>query len=401
MQLISRTTLKEAVQEKLNNGMKIHVQPDETARVVSTVFGNPKNAMGANAFKLMNQAQSLSGRNGTISLSGKYRSGFEYDFGNGHGSILDRVLAGKFSSNTLDENWREFWDAMRLDLTIRKTVNQTVRQNVYKTVSLPNADRIITLQEMFPYAFEFLENNGEGQAVPMGETRLGQKDTVTFFIKATGFAYTLLASLFDKTLDFTKVTDGVADAYALQRDEDALKPILDYAYGNAGTAKHTAADATGTARQEKLYLTLVNAVDDLGKRDDPRLKTRIPATGLVLLCNTYDANHIQQIMQGLPSVNERIYRAIPQIDKIVTYDTEYTEFDNRTRTYTGVTAGTAYLIKPNRYMVIATKRDLTMEADARPDVLTLAREQKSWYYSEAIYNEGIASFIQKITLPAW
>ena len=43
-----------------------------------------------------------------------------------------------------------------------------------------------------------------------------------------------------------------------------------------------------------------------------------------------------------------------------------------------------------------------MEIDKTPDVRTLAREQRAWYFVEAIYNSvGIDSFVQKITLPTW
>ncbi len=404
MKLITRESLNADIQARYASGNKLYVSPEEAARVVPTVFGSPSrlSKMGkVESFRLMNSVQPLS-TNNTIALTGKYRSGFDVPFGD-KGSVRDMVLAGKFVSNTIQENWQQFVDAMRLDLTIKKATHQTLRENIYTMRSMPNADRVITLQEMFPYAFEFLENNGEGQAVPLGETMLGQKDYVEFYIKATGFVYTLLASLFDKTLDFTKVTDGVADAYALQRDDDALSPIMAYDYGSAGTTKHTAADTTGANPQEKLYLTMLKAAVGLGKRPDPLYPdVRIIPNGLVLLCSSHDAPNIERVMAGLPNGSQSlVYRALNNVDKIVAYDTSYTMFANRTKTYTGVPEGTAYLIKPNRYMMIATKRELSMEVDAKPNVLTLAQEEKSWYYSEAIYNEGIGSFIQKITLPAW
>ena len=53
---------------------------------------------------------------------------------------------------------------------------------------------------------------------------------------------------------------------------------------------------------------------------DPLTGAKIPATNLVLVGNSYDINHLQQIMQGLPSVNEKRLPAIPQIDMLVAYD---------------------------------------------------------------------------------
>jgi len=52
-------------------------------------------------------------------------------------------------------------------------------------------------------------------------------------------------------------------------------------------------------------------------------------------------------------------------------------------------------------MEIAVKQSLVVETDLKPDVSTLAREQKAWWFAEGIWYKGIQYFIQKITLPAW
>lgn len=77
--------------------------------------------------------------------------------------------------------------------------------------------------------------------------------------------------MFDKSLDMTALNDAVAVGYNAKLDDLAVAPIFSYAsYGNAGTAKHTAAATTsGAGRQELLYDTLENALDGLGARTDP------------------------------------------------------------------------------------------------------------------------------------
>jgi hypothetical protein len=52
-------------------------------------------------------------------------------------------------------------------------------------------------------------------------------------------------------------------------------------------------------------------------------------------------------------------------------------------------------------MEIAVKRDLVMEMDQTPDVKTLAREERAWWFAEGVWYEGIQYFVQEITLPAW
>lgn len=107
-------------------------------------------------------------------------------------------------------------------------------------------------------------------------------------------------------------------------------------------------------------------------------------------------------MNGLPSVSELTYPAISDFGAIVGMKTETIDFEDHVRSYVGCPIGTAYIIKPNKFMKIAVKRDLTMEVDEKPNALTLARSEKAWYYCESIYNEiGIANFIQKVTLPDW
>ena len=55
----------------------------------------------------------------------------------------------------------------------------------------------------------------------------------------------------------------------------------------------------------------------------------------------------------------------------------------------------------NEYMKLAIKRDLVIEIDTQPDVKTLTREQRAYWFAEAIWWEGVQYFIQELTLPTW
>jgi len=405
VQIITREGLEKDFYKRLESKDKIYVSPDQIVNVVDSQYGisgykNPTVSM-------LDQARALGNPRGLM-LTGNYRSGFDVPFGD-RGSINDRAAAVRFgsaSANTLDDSWSDLFDVQRIDLTMRKTAKPTIREFIYSEVPMPNAPPTIKPQEMFPWAFEFKEIDGQGQAVPQGVKMGGQYDSIDFTIYATGFSYTLLLSLFDRTFDIQRMNDGVAAAYAMKRDDLAISPILDYDYGVAGTAKHTDADATADAeRQELLYLTLTNAIDDLGKRKEAskgEVDEYIVADDLICLCSTYDANHIAPLVSGgLPSVNERRYPSIRGISQIITYDTKTIAFPDKTVTYTGVTSGTIYLIKKNNRMIIPVKRGLTMELDAQPNVKTLAKEERAWYFCESIFNAGIADYIQKVTLPSW
>lgn len=329
-------------------------------------------------------------------------------------SAYSRVASGRFGTtpagamaaltgNTLLPDWAQLWDAMRMDLTVRKNAIPTVRQLFYKMISAPDASRTNKISEMYPYGIEFKKHNGSGQPVNQGDKGEFGAGTFDIDIYAAGFTWDLLAKLFDKSLDMTMLNDAVAVGYNAIVDDTAMSPILADVYSTAGTAKHTAAaTVSGGGRQELLYATIENALDGLGARIDPVTKKKIDPSGSILLCSSGVARHLARTIGGLPSANQKYLPAISEIASVVAYDGDVLTMRDKTVTYAGVGDTYAYLVKPNRYMNIFTKQGLTAEIDMNPDVKTLAQEERAWYFAEGIYNaEGIANFVQKITLPTW
>ena len=323
-------------------------------------------------------------------------------------SVRDMVSAGLFkpnsasmsasSSNTLVPDWASLWDALRIDISIRKAARGVVRDSFYNIIDMPNSSKTFNATEFFPYNIVFKENNGEGQAVPMGETRAGQYESMEHIIYAAGFSYTLLAALFDESLDMGKLADAVSIGYNAKRDDLAITPILDFSYSGA---QQTAAATTGTDRQEKLHATIGDGVDDLSERDDPITDRKIVASDLAILASPLDAMHIARVINGLPSVNERNLPSISEVTSVVAYDGETIRGRVSDTTYAGVTNGTAYLIKKNRYNNIGIKRNLQLEVDMQPNVLTLSQEERAWYFAEAMQTTGNQYFIQELTLPTF
>jgi len=411
-ELITKEILNAQFQDKMLKGEKVMVK--NPASVMSTQFGSVLPKSGAllddSSLGLVNQAQGLN-RMGNIVLSGKYESGFDYPFSK-RGSINDRIRKGTFSmdtmraefatGNTLNDNWTDLIDAIRLDLTIRKEANATIRQFIYSEIQMPNATKDIRPSELYPYGIVFEENNGEGQSVRQGANMGGAVDTIPMKIYAAGFVWTLLAKLFDGTYDLSRLSDGVSLAYAAKKDDLAISPILADVYGTSGTAKWTAASSIGTLRQELLMNTLMDAIDDLADRVDPITGRKIVGEGLVALGTSKDMRHMAHVMSGLGNSTPEKYSPLSQITKLIGYEGETIDMPGETVTYTGCTDNTVYLVKPNRYFKIPVKRNLVMEIDAQPNVNTLAQEQKAWYFVEAMYNAiGIDNFIQKVTLPTW
>lgn len=408
-QLITKEILNASFQDKMLKGEKVMVK--NPASVMSTQFGSaiPKSGMALDnsSLGLVNGARNLN-RKASISLSGKYESGFDFPFGK-RGSINDRIRKGTFSmdtmraefasGNTLNDNWSDLIDAIRMDLTIKKEAQATIRQFIYSEIQMPNATKDVRPSELYPYGVVFEENNGEGRSVRQGANIGGAVDTIPMKIYAAGFIWTLLAKLFDGTYDLSRLSDGVALAYAAKRDDLAISPILGGTYTDS---KLTAASTLGTLRQEKLMNTLMDGIDGIANRVDPITGRKIVGEGLVALGTAKDMRHVAHVMSGLGNSTPEKYSPLSQITKLIGYEGETIEMPNETVSYTGCTDGTIHLIKPNRYFKIPIKRNLVMEIDSQPNVNTLAQEQKAWYFVEAMYNAiGINNFVQKVTLPIW
>lgn len=348
------------------------------------------------------------GNMSSITYSGKYGTGFDVPFKWSDGkmaSTRERIESGAFmSGNTLPTDWQNLWDALRIDVSVRKEATPTIRQLFYNINENANYDKTVNISEISPFGVAFEENNGHGQAVAQGETLGGAYDSITMVLYAAGFTWDLMASLFDRTITPERLMDAVMVGYNAKLDDIAMSPILDYSYSGA---QQTAANTTsGAGRQELLYLTYQDALEDLAARLHPVTNRRLSVSNCLLLNHPTDALHSSWVTSGLPSVNERRYPALTQIRGIVEYDGESIPLRDRTITYSGVTEGTAYLAIPagvsnNNYMKIAVKKGLTVEVDAQPDVKTLTQEERAYWFCEAIFYEGREYFIQEVTLPTW
>jgi hypothetical protein len=324
----------------------------------------------------------------------------------GKKTLRETILAGgvKMEGESLLPNWSALWDAMRIDLTIRKVANPTVREFIYNVQDTPDADATMNVTELYPDFIEFKAHNGTGESVEMGELLGGNTDTMEQLIYAAGLTWDLKKELFDRTLDMSRINDGVAVGESAIRDDNAIAPILNYSYSGAN---QTAADATsGATREELYYNTIQNAIDGMTARRDPITLHRLNTTGAVILCDPIEAKRVAQSINGFPgsgtaSGTMKNKPALSDISRVIGYEGERMVGRTGTKTYTDVASKKAYMIIPNRYMMIAVKRGLQLDVDRTPDVLKLSRQQMAWWFCEALYTKGIQYFVQEITLPAW
>lgn len=321
-------------------------------------------------------------------------------------SVNDKVKSGVFmSGNTLPVDWQNLWDALRFDVTVKKEAMPTIRQLIYNIRTNPNFPKTLKPTEMGRASIYFEENNGHGQAVPMGEVLGGGYETFDIKTYAAGFTWDLLGEYFGMGITSDDLTSALAIGENGLKDDLAISPILNFSY--ASEALTPAATTSGAGAQELLYNTLVNARNDMRKREHPVTGRKLDTSDLLVLASAFDAENILDVSRGLPSVQDKKLNAITQIKNVVAYEGETIELNDRTITYDGVPEGTAFMLIPasslpkSGYMEIAVKESLVIETDLQPDVKTLARRQNAYWFMEGIWYKGIQYFVQKITLPAW
>ena len=411
--VISRKSLQAEAQAKIDIGKAPGVKLVDFARpMLSGKFEKMSQEKRFDAIKGLNARDMLpSSIDPVFQATGKYGGGFHVPMkwagDDIEMSVYERILSRKFqmSANTLPEDWTNLWDAIRIDVSIRKAGLPTVRQFIYNVTTNPNFTRQVNPTEITPIGIVFEENTGQGQAVNQGETTGGGFDTFTILIYAAGFTWDLLGELFDLTISPERIADAVSVGENALKDNLAISPILDFSY--SGVQQTAAATLSGANRQELLYLTLQDGLDDLGDRNHPLTDRALNVMDVVILAHPFDARHIASVSAGLPSTNERVYGAISEIKRVIAYDDEIIRQRSKVTTYSGVTKGTSYMIIPasalpaDGYMEIAKKRDLVIEIDTQPNVTNLTREQRAYWFAEGLWTHGIQYFIQELTLPTW
>ena len=410
--IISRKSLQAEAQAKINMGKAPGVKlVDFAGPRLSGRFEKMDQGARFDAIKGLNARDMIPSMvDPTFQRTKKYGGGFHVPM-NWAGddvemSVYERILSRQFqmSANTLPEDWTNLWDAIRIDVSIRKAGLPTIRQFIYNITNNPNFTRQVNPTEITPIGIVFEENTGQGQSVNQGETTGGGFDTFTILIYAAGFTWDLLGELFDLTISPERIADAVSVGENALKDNIAISPILDFSYAGV---QQTAASAIGSKRQELLYNTLVDGLDDLGNRNHPLTDRKLNVMDVVILAHPFDARHIAQVSNGLPSDNQIFYPTLREINRVIAYDDEIIRQRTKVTTYSGVTQGTVYMIIPasalpaDGYMEIAVKRDLVIEIDTQPNVANLTREQRAYWFAEGLWTHGIQYFIQEITLPTW
>ena len=228
----------------------------------------------------------------------------------------------------------------------------------------------------------------EGQEVEFGTLAKGSPSFGNIATYGAGFMWTEDMIEFDRTYQIEENNRAFGRSYNALLNHLHLSTIIGSTYtgGNA-----TAANTAGATHYEDMHMTFQDAYT--------ATVTAVPRrTGTVLLASEANRFDIEQAL--LTPVRDAEGNPLPNVPirTIIYYDGEDVERGSDVYNYPGVTAGTAYLIFPQRKLKELVHHDLRIDIGP-PDLSRLVEGQQVARSRRGVYAD-VQNSVQKITLPS-
>lgn len=236
----------------------------------------------------------------------------------------------------------------------------------------------------------------EGQEVPFGHVVKKDADDLHIYHYAVGLQLTKKAEIFNQAgVVLDEWSKACGRAWNALRNNLRLYPIIaasltganatailyrkaDFSAGSSGSGNY--------ALEATIYATL-----QAGLKDASTAK-RVPS---VLLCNSADKVIIDEIIGGYrtPSFSKP---PLP-IREVIAYDGDTLYIGGESQVYTGVTAGTCYLIRPKRGFFERRKQDLLVDVAPGDRSRLISKE----VVADALLGiqANVEQNVQKVTIP--
>ncbi|MGD8307397.1 MAG: hypothetical protein PVF17_12145, partial [Ignavibacteria bacterium] len=302
----------------------------------------------------------------------------------------------KVNINQFPDDYYDLIDRIRIDITRRRIEEMDFTSIFTIEQTNPNFPKSIPLNQFLPFAGAFEEIKGTGDNVPMLQQKTGATRAVPVTLYGLGHARSLEDELYNLDIfSLEKVNAAVARAHRALRNDICFGPLIALTTAAGWDASQLVpADTTGATYDQRLYLTIRNAIRTLYGLLDPQTRQEINANAITLLVRNkvieWDLSRILlgqlQTFGGRGDVENR--ERLP-VNEVWKYKGDIFDVGPRRHEYPGVPEGTAYLFVtgPNGAPTwTLNKRQLTQEI-GRGDVLQLARERRAWYCGQAEYRE--------------
>lgn len=314
---------------------------------------------------------------------------------------IDRDVAGELRRLALTRPVGEFLGSsdmleelaqkVTVDVELGRDAIPTVYNSLYRTFTNPNFPRLLDANYILYANVVFLQHV-EGQEVRFGTMASEQGVTVPIVTYSAGFEWDEDVEVYDEGWRVDMANEAVGRAYNALLDHIHLSPITGYNY--ATISNQTGAQTPTGNQIEDTRATLRQAlIDAAGNLDS--LGRKKPIRPTTILCATSDAYVINDALAigDRPSIGTTAgggpidvllgrvtdtagpNPSVNQLSTIIAYDGNDLEMGGLTFSYPGVTAGTCYLIQPQRNLFEFVKHDLRVDTERPADLSRLIAAQ--------------------------
>lgn len=312
---------------------------------------------------------------------------FKYEGLNDKAKVTEFIGNGDFAQVFRERQDYEFWAGF-------EEVPELYRAffNVIEDSNLPEFVLVDAMGPAGVVMKQILEG-GEVEYATVSETSFSAR----ILHYAVGVRYTKQMMVFNRTWDIAEIEREVGKATRALFNHIHINPILSHSYV---AANQTAANSGGSTTQENYILTLEDAIVNSKNMDSTTNPNYRPGPYALLVAS---GNFFmwEKALTRVPQEGVELQgRVSNQIAALIEYDGWTGTMGGITTTYSGVTAGTSYLISlpaARRYLRSYVKQRL-MRNPGDPDNSRFIVGDDIWDTMLGVYTSP-AGCVEEITLP--
>jgi hypothetical protein len=299
------------------------------------------------------------------------------------GAIAEFIGTGDLASQ-----WME---RQRYEVDAGRDEEPLLYQSIYDEIVDANLPETVTIYKIGPggVVFEQVYEGGEAKFVSLSSS----DQTVSINQYACALEYSKKMRMYNRLWDVALIERQAGIAHNALLNHLHLYPIISYSYA---ADNQTAASSTGTALVEKYLRTIEDAIT--ASRTDTSNPRRGPYDLLVAVGDLF---MVERALSRVPQEGVQLQSsAIGMIQNVIAYDGWTGTRGLKDTTYTGVTAGTAYLIsKSHRYWDFQSWVKQSLEqVMGNADVSRFIEAQVVWDLHRGVYANPLRA-VEEITWP--
>lgn len=329
--------------------------------------------------------------NGTIPTA-RFPEGFDFN------RVIRPVRSGGVIAEFIgtDTLGADFYERQRYEVDAGRDNEPLLYQPIYDVVNDPNLPRLIKVQTMkkFGVVFERVEEGGEVTFASVSDSN----KSIEIYHYAAGLEYSEEMFLYNEMWRLAQLERQFGIASNALLNHIHLDPIISYTYTGNNLTDGTALTTFKTsASMAEKYLRALESAVTTATTD----KTNPRRGRYVLLCASGDDFTFERALRSVPQQGFDAQSSVTsRISQVIAYDGWTGLRGKKETSYSGVPAGTAFLID-------VANRNIDFQSFVKQDMRVQRRDGdlKRFILETVIYDMRFGTYaspvaaVQKITLP--